>query len=82
MAIPTLTAQQGRVLAEKVGTTPAYLYQVLTGRRTANPALARCINAADPRILLSDLRPDDWTLIWPELATQGGTHEQVSAVHG
>lgn len=23
-----------------------------------------------------------WSLIWPELATQGGTHEQVGAVHG
>jgi DNA-binding transcriptional regulator YdaS (Cro superfamily) len=67
MPIPALTPQEARELALRAGTTPAYLYQVLTGRRAANPALARRINAADPRILLSDLRPGDWHEIWPEL---------------
>lgn len=68
MPIPALTPKDARELAERAGTTPAYLYQVLTGRRRANAALARRINAADPRILLSDLRPDDWKDIWPGLA--------------
>lgn len=69
MPIPILTPEDARELADRSDTTPAYLYQVLTGRRRANPALARRINAADPRILLSDLRPGDWHLIWPELAS-------------
>ena len=68
MTIPTLTPPERRELASKVGTTGAYLYQVLTGRRTADAALARQIHDADPRIDLQDLRPDDWQQIWPELA--------------
>lgn len=77
MPIPTLTPEDARELAERSETTPAYLYQVLTGRRKANPALARRINAADPRILLSDLRPTDWQVIWPELAQPTPTGEEV-----
>lgn len=77
MTIPTLTPTERRELAAKVGTTDAYLYQVLTGRRTADAALARQIHEAYPRIDLQDLRPDDWQQIWPELAlasTQEVTH--------
>ena len=80
MPIPTLTPEDARELAERSETTPAYLYQVLTGRRKANPALARRINAADPRILLSDLRPTDWQVIWPELAQP--TPQTQEATHG
>lgn len=75
MTIPTLTPPERRELAIKVGTTGAYLYQVLTGRRTADAALARQIHDADPRIDLQDLRPDDWQQIWPELAQPAATQE-------
>lgn len=60
MTVPTLTPPERRELAIKVCTTGAYLYQVLTGRRTADAALARQIHAVDPRIELQDLRPEAW----------------------
>jgi hypothetical protein len=45
-----------------------YIYQIMRGIKTASPALAKQINAADANAQLADLRPDDWHLIWPELA--------------
>lgn len=44
-----------------------YLYQILRGDGFASPALARRLNALDPRLALNELRPDDWMIIWPEL---------------
>ena len=44
-----------------------YLYQVLRGLSTARPSLARQLHGLDPEMLLWDLRPHDWHVIWPEL---------------
>lgn len=57
-----------REIAALLGVSEQYLYQILRGDGVASPALARRLNAMDPRLALSDLRPDDWMLIWPELA--------------
>lgn len=68
MALPTYTPEQRRELAQQVGVEEQYLYQIMRGIKTASPALAKQLNQADPRAALRDLRPDDWHLIWPELA--------------
>lgn len=50
-----------KLLAKAVGSSPAYLYQVATGRRKASPQLARRINKATcGAVSLHSLRPDVW----------------------
>lgn len=49
-----------------------YLYQVLRGLSTARPALARQLHGLDPQMLLWDLRPNDWHIVWPELVGTEG----------
>ncbi|WP_128422746.1 hypothetical protein [Delftia tsuruhatensis] len=68
MPIPNYTPEYRRSLAQKLGIDEQYLYQIVRGLRVASPALARSLNAEDPQARLQDLRPDDWHLIWPELA--------------
>jgi DNA-binding transcriptional regulator YdaS (Cro superfamily) len=76
MALPQYTPEQRRLLADAVGVDEQYIYQIMRKLKTASPALAKQINAADENAQLCDLRPDDWHLIWPELAkpTQEVTH--------
>lgn len=76
MAYPTLTKIERDDLAHRVGKSPAYLLQILTHRRQANASLAMTIHRLDSRFSLKDLRPDDWHLIWPELADPA-THTQL-----
>ena len=68
MALPTYTPERRRELAQQLDIEEQYLYQIMRGLKTASPALAKQINTADPRAQLRDLRPEDWHLIWPELA--------------
>lgn len=68
MALPQYTPEQRRNIAVAVGVDEQYIYQIMRGLKTASPALAKQINAADANAQLADLRPDDWHLIWPELA--------------
>ena len=63
-----LPTDRRREIAVLLGISEQYLYQILRGDGVASPALARRLNAIDPRLALSDLRPDDWQDIWPELA--------------
>jgi hypothetical protein len=70
MALPTYTPDQRRELAGKIGCDEQYVYQILTGLKTASPALARRFHDADPTACLQDLRPKDWAEIWPELLEQ------------
>jgi hypothetical protein len=50
-----LPPERRREIAEPLGISEQYLYQILRGDGVASPALR-------------DLRPDDWQDIWPELA--------------
>lgn len=56
-------------LAVASGATVGHLRNVAYGVRTASPVLASAIErATDGAVTRRDLRPDDWHLIWPELA--------------
>ena len=61
--------ETGVALAAKLGVPPALVSQWRTGARPVPidrcPAIERATNGAVTR---RDLRPDDWHLIWPELA--------------
>lgn len=69
-------------IASKCGVVDAYLYQIFTRRKMAGAALCVAIEqASNGEITRKVLRPDDWHLIWPELAaatdsatTQGAAH--------
>lgn len=67
-------------LAADSGATVGHLRNVASGFRTASPVLAAAIErAAKGAVTRRDLRPDDWHLIWPELAKPRKTKE---AAHG
>lgn len=68
MALPNYTLEQRREMALKLGIEEQYLYQILRGIARAAPALARTFNTLDPKASLQDLRPDDWQVIWPDVA--------------
>ncbi len=82
MALPQYTPKERRRLAAVVDVDEQYIYQIMRGLKTAGPALAKQINAADARARLCDLRPDDWHLIWPELADQGAQAAVGEVSHG
>lgn len=63
-----LPPDRRREIAKQVGVREQYLYQILRGDGFASPALARRLNSLDDRLELKELRPDDWAIIWPELA--------------
>ncbi len=63
-----LPIDRRRALAAELCVREQYLYQILRGLGVASPALARKIHSLEPSLHLQDLRPDDWRLIWPELA--------------
>jgi DNA-binding transcriptional regulator YdaS (Cro superfamily) len=56
-------------LASKLGITPGFVSQWRTGVRPI--PIERCVaieQATEGVVTRRDLRPDDWFLIWPELA--------------
>lgn len=56
-------------LAKELGVGLSYLYQMEKGIRAVSPLRAVAIErATDGHVTRRDLRPDDWHLIWPELA--------------
>jgi hypothetical protein len=65
---------EGRAdFALSVGTTIGHLNNVAYEQRTASAALARCIADMTRREVAEwELRPNDWRLIWPELAALPG----------
>lgn len=79
-----LPPDRRREIAKEVGVREQYLYQILRGDGFASPALARRLNALDPRLALNELRPDDWMIIWPELVdsikNQDPAHAQQAQV--
>ena len=68
MKLSDLTPAERDALADRVGCNRKYLYQVATGvidlktgrARQPGTDLCRQLVAADPRLKLSDLRPDVW----------------------
>lgn len=78
--IKTLKRGDAKKLAEKMGISPSHLSQMASGQSPISPA--RCVEiegftlGAVTRI---DLRPDDWTRIWPELIPQSNQSTPVGA---
>jgi len=68
MALPQYTPERRRDIADLLGIDEQYLYQVVKELKKASPALAMRLHTIDPDARLQDLRPDDWQMIWPELA--------------
>jgi len=68
MALPKYTPERRREIAAALGIDEQYVYQVFAGIKTASPALARQFHTLDPTARLQDLRPADWSQIWPDLA--------------
>ena len=51
------------------GTTRGHLRQIGYGNRAASPEVAARLELATKgQITRKQLRPDDWSVIWPELA--------------
>jgi DNA-binding transcriptional regulator YdaS (Cro superfamily) len=56
---------------ERTGTTRAYLRQIAYGNKEASPLIAASLERETNQLITRrELRPDDWELIWPELAGQ------------
>ena len=56
-------------LAKEVGVSPAVVYQWMMGIRPVPIQRCHCVVAVTKgEVTLQDLRPDDWHMIWPELA--------------
>ncbi len=68
MALPQYTPERRREIAAALEVDEQYVYQVVKGLKTASPALAMRLHTIDPDAKLQDLRPDDWSVIWPALA--------------
>lgn len=68
-----VTASERAAIAAKCGVVDAYLYQIFTRRKMAGAALCVAIErATGGSISRKHLRPEDWHLIWPELAQACG----------
>jgi DNA-binding transcriptional regulator YdaS (Cro superfamily) len=62
-------------LAATLGVSPSYLSQMAGGRAAISPA--RCVEierATAGQVTRQELRPDDWSRIWPEL--QSAAHDR------
>lgn len=55
-------------MADRLVINEQYIYQITSGIRIASPVLAKQINTQYPDCSLIDLRPNDWRILWPELA--------------
>jgi len=58
--------------ARAIGVSPSVVYQWRTKLRPVPIGHCAAIErATEGAVTRRDLRPDDWHLIWPELATEG-----------
>ena len=75
---------QKKELADALGVSSAYLYQMATARRPVPPDLAPTIEQnTGNSVRRWDLRPDDWHRIWPELVgAPGAPSPHAEASHG
>lgn len=61
-------------------TTAGYLRRIAYGQKTASAEMASGIERATSGLVTrKELRPDDWHLVWPELAEAPPTMEQIVA---
>lgn len=61
--------------AGRIGVTPVYLSQIAAGQDGRVPSPSLCVvieRESCGHTGRKDLRPDDWHLIWPELAAPTG----------
>jgi DNA-binding transcriptional regulator YdaS (Cro superfamily) len=59
--------------ATKSGISPIYLSQLAAGQDGRVPSAELCVvleRSSEKVVTRQELRPTDWHLIWPELATQ------------
>ncbi|WP_288079005.1 hypothetical protein [Pseudomonas sp.] len=55
---------------ERTGTTRGYLKQIAYGNKQASAGVASSLERETcGRLTRQSLRPNDWTVIWPELAS-------------
>ncbi len=55
---------------ERTGTTRGYLKQIAYGNKQASASVASSLERESRGLLTrQSLRPNDWTVIWPELAS-------------
>ncbi len=79
--LASLDADKEANLAAASGATVGHLRNVASGFRAASPVLASAIERATAgAVTRRDLRPDDWHLIWPELAKPA--RKTKEAAHG
>ncbi|WP_072270889.1 transcriptional regulator [Serratia marcescens] len=70
--ISTLKRGGAKKLAEKIGASPSYLSQMASGVSPVPPALCPAIEEATSGVVTrADLRPKDWSRIWPEYVPAG-----------
>lgn len=64
-----LTPEERSKFALDVGTTPKHLTNVAYGYKPLNPAVCSAIEKATrKKVTRRELRPNDFHLIWPDLA--------------
>ena len=64
-----LTPEQRTAFAESVGTSRKHLQNVAYGYKPLNPMVCSAIETVTrKKVTRRDLRPNDFHLIWPELA--------------
>lgn len=57
-------------VVERTGTTRGYLKQIAYGNKQASAGVASSLErVTDGLLTRQSLRPNDWTVIWPELAS-------------
>lgn len=57
-------------VVDRTGTTRGYLKQIAYGNKTASAGVASSLERVTEGLLTrKSLRPNDWTVIWPELAS-------------
>lgn len=54
------TPNERLALAEKVGSSVNYFYQIAGGHKKPGPKLCKKLVAAEPEFTLAELRPDYW----------------------
>lgn len=76
----TLERGGATLLAEKLGVSISFLSQMASGAAAISPA--RCVaieRSTAGAVTRQELRPDDWHLIWPELAEKVGAGTTAAA---
>ena len=54
------TPEEREQLASLVDSTVAYFYQIAGGHKQPGPKLCKRLVSAEPRLTLTELRPDIW----------------------